>query len=351
MKKMTIHNIPQLWRNMFLAALVGGTALVGCSTQRVDEPQQVALKELRYQSYPGLVSLPELAQDLGYLGDVKLSYVGTVQGGPQDLLTLVAGDVDFAGAFNGAVVKVIAAGLDVVPVVASYGSDAEQNVGFYVLENSPIRSPRDFIGKKVAVNAYGAHYDFVVKDYLARHGLTDDEIRQVELIMLPPVSSEQALRNGQIDIAVFSGILEKRALKHGGVRSIFKDIDLYGPFTAGSFSMRGEFIQAHPELARTFVSGVAKAQEWLHHTPKEQIIARMESIIEKRQRNENTALIPYYTGTGVHEVGGVQKDQDFAPWVSALEKEHKLKPNQIEVSRIYSNEFNPYAQDPKSKGI
>ena len=344
-----MNKFPKLWRNLLLGTLIGSTVMVGCSSPHVEH--HAAVHELRYQSYPGLVSLPELAQDLGYLGDIKLSYVGSVQGGPQDLLTLVAGDVDFAGAFNGAVVKVIAAGLDVVPVVASYGSDAEQNVGFYVLENSPIRSARDFIGKKVAVNAYGAHYDFVVKDYLARHGLTEQEIRQVELIMLPPVSSEQALRNGQIDIAVFSGILEKRALKTGGVRSIFKDIDLYGPFTAGSYSMRGDFIQQNPEVARTFVSGVAQAQEWLHRTPKEQIIARMESIIEKRQRNENTVLIPYYTGTGVHEIGGVQKDQDFAPWVKGLEQEHKLKPNQIDVSRIYSNEFNPYATTQQLKGI
>lgn len=340
---------PALLHKALIGLLISGGIAAGCSLQPAESPQ-AAVKQLRYQSYPGLVSLPELAQDLGYLGDVKLDYVGTVQGGPQDLLTLVAGDVDFAGAFNGAVVKVAAAGLDVVPVVASYGSDAEQNVGFYVLDGSSIRHPRDFIGKKVAVNAFGAHYDFVVKDYLARHGLTDQEIAQVELIMLPPVSSEQALRNGQIDIAVFSGILEKRALKNGGVRSLFKDIDLYGPFTAGSFSMRRDFIEQNPDIAGQFVSGVARAQEWLHHTPKAQIIARMESIIAKRQRNETTALIPYYTGTGVHAVGGVQKNEDFQPWVDALEKEHKLKPGQIDVSRLYSNAFNPYAAKKNEEG-
>lgn len=161
--------------------------------------------------------------------------------------------------------------------------------------------------------------------------------------MLPPVSAEQALRNGQIDIAVFSGILEKRALKTGGVRPVFKDIELYGPFTAGSYSMRKDFIAQHPDAAKTFVSGVARAQEWLHHTPKEQIVARMENIIDKRQRNETKVLIPYYTGTGVHALGGVQKTQDFEPWVNALVQEQKLKPNQLNVNTLYSNEFNPYA--------
>lgn len=335
--------LPKFWQKAFLGAVIGASVIAGCSTQQVDKNPTAEVTHLRYQSYPGLVSLPELAQDLGYLGKIKLDYVGTVQGGPQDLLTLVSGDVDFASAFNGAVVKVIAAGLDVVPVVASYGSDEDMNVGFYVLENSPIRSPRDFIGKKVAVNAFGAHYEFVVKDYLLRHGLTEKEIREVELIVLPPVSTEQSLRNGQIDIAVFSGILEKRALKTGGVRPIFKDVELYGPFTAGSYAMRKDFIAEHRDAAKTFVNGVARAQEWLHHTPKEQIVTRMESIIDKRQRNETKVLIPYYTGTGVKDVGGVQKNQDFEPWVNALVQEQKLKPNQLNVSTLYSNEFNPYA--------
>lgn len=335
--------LPKNWHKALVSVLIGGCVAMGCSTSQVDHNTAKTTQTLHYQSYPGLVSLPELAQDLGYFKDVKLDYVGTVQGGPQDLLTLVAGDVDFASAFNGAVVKVIAAGLDVVPVVASYGSDQDMNVGFYVLEDSPIRTARDFIGKKVAVNAFGAHYEFVIKDYLARHGLTPAEIREVELIVLPPVSTEQALRNGQIDIAVFSGILEKRALKTGGVRPIFKDIELYGPFTAGSYAMRRDFIEQNPELARIFVSGIARAQDWLHHTPKEQVIARMESIIDKRQRNETKVLIPFYTGTGVAELGGVQKDADFQPWVDALVNEQKLKPGQIQVSTLYSNQFNPYA--------
>ena len=335
--------LPEFWQKAVLAAVIGASVVAGCSTQQVDKNPASEVTHLRYQSYPGLVSLPELAQDLGYLGKIKLDYVGTVQGGPQDLLTLVSGDVDFASAFNGAVVKVIAAGIDIVPVVASYGSDEEMNAGFYVLENSKIRGARDFIGKKVAVNAFGAHYEFIVKDYLLRHGLTEKEIRDVELIVLPPVSAEQALRNGQIDIAVFSGILEKRALKTGGVRPVFKDIELYGPFTAGSYSMRKDFIAQHPDAAKTFVSGVARAQEWLHNTPKAQIVARMESIIDKRQRNETKVLIPYYTGTGVHALGGVQKTQDFEPWVNALVQEQKLKPNQLNVSTLYSNEFNPYA--------
>ena len=105
------------------------------------------MTELRYQSTAGLVNLPELAKDLGYLDNIKLSYVGTVQGGAQDLLTLVAGDVDFASAFNGAVVKVIAAGLEIVPVVASYGCDHKQSAGFTYLKTARFVLQRTLLAK------------------------------------------------------------------------------------------------------------------------------------------------------------------------------------------------------------
>lgn len=337
-------NKTSLWWAKLSLVMLTSLSLVACSLQRSQDAEP-KVTELRYQSTAGMVTLPELAADLGYLGDIKLNYVGTVQGGPQDLLTLVAGDVDFASAFNGAVVKVVAAGLNVVPVVASYGSDLKQSAGFYVLENSPIRTARDFIGKKVAMNTFGAHFDFVLRDWLAREGLSAAEIAQVEFIMLPPISSEQALRNGQIDVAVLSSITEQRALNNGGVRKIFADIDLYGEFTAGSYSMRQEFIQQHPEVAQTFVAAIAHAHRWVQTTPVEQVQARFKRIISERNRNESLALLPYFQSYGVHAIGGVQKAEDFEPWIKLMQKDQKLKNKQLQAHEIFSNRFNPYAAE------
>ena len=321
-------------------ALCTACLLWGCSTSRVNDIEQT--NTIRYQSSAGLVNLLELAKDLGYLNDVELQYVGTVQGGPQDLLTLVAGDVDIAGAFNGAVVKVIAADLDVVPVVSSYGSNELQNAGFYVLENSPIRRPRDFIGKKVAMNTFGAHHDFILRDYLARNGLTDEEIAQVEFIMLPPITSEQAMRNGQVDVAVLSNITEKIALKNGGVRKVFADIDLYGPFTAGSYSMRKDFIENNPDLVRQVVTGVGHAHEWLQNTPIDEIRSTITRIINARGRNENLALVPYFMGYGVSDKGGLQKPEDFQPWIDLMVKDRKLKSGQLDAEKIFTNQYNDF---------
>lgn len=59
------------------------------------------VKELRYQGRANTVTLPELAQDLGYFGDVKLNWVGNTISGPQDTPAAVAGQTDFGGAIAG----------------------------------------------------------------------------------------------------------------------------------------------------------------------------------------------------------------------------------------------------------
>ena len=75
------------------------------------------------------------------------------------------------------------------------------------MDDSPIKNAKDLIGKKVGMNTMGAHAEFVLKEYLKQNGLTDEEIKQVTLVVMPPVNTEQALRQEQIDVAVLSGML------------------------------------------------------------------------------------------------------------------------------------------------
>src|SRR5256885_12050652 len=113
-------------------------------------------RTLRYQGAAGQVNPAELAADLGYLGDVKLDWVGNTISGPQDIQSAATGQTDFGGAFNGAVVKLVAAGAPVKAVISYYGSDQYAYNGFYVLEDSPIRSAKDLTGAKVGMNTLGA---------------------------------------------------------------------------------------------------------------------------------------------------------------------------------------------------
>jgi len=113
-------------RRAFLS-LLAATAVLGPTARRAPpaarrEDRERGLRRAgRLDRRPGdrLAQVPgrrrlghpaELAADLGYLQDLKLDWVGNTISGPQDIQSAATRQTDFGGAFNGAVVKLVAAG-------------------------------------------------------------------------------------------------------------------------------------------------------------------------------------------------------------------------------------------------
>ncbi|HEY6798979.1 MAG TPA: ABC transporter substrate-binding protein [Kineosporiaceae bacterium] len=299
--------------------------------------------EIRYQGWANQVTLPELAADLGYLPGVTLTWVGNTISGPQDIQATTSGQIDVGGAFDGAVAKLALSGAPIQAVIAYYGSDQAAYNGFYILANSPIKSARDLIGKKIGVNTLGGHNEAVIDTYLTQQGLSWDEIKQVQLVPLPPPNTDQALRAGQIDVAALTGQFREQTLAKGGVREIFKDSTLFGDFSAGTYVFRKDFIAKHPDLVRTFVDGVGKAIDWTRTTPHETVIARYTKIIEARHRQESTSSLKYWRSTGVATKHGVIQDSDFTRWENWLVQTGAIAKGQLDPKKIYTNQFNPAA--------
>lgn len=324
-----------------LALTLATTACGGGATAAAPAAEQV--KELRYQGWANQVTLPELAADLGYLGDVKLKWVGNTISGPQDIQSAASKQVDFGGAFDGAVAKLAASGAPIRAVVSYYGSDDKAFNGFYVLEDSPIRTARDLIGKKIGVNTLGGHNEAVVDTYLKQQGLSAEEIDQVQLVPLPPPNTDQALRAGQIDVAALTGQFRDQTLAKGGVRAVFTDTQIFGPFSAGTYVFRKDFIKANPDTVRTFVDGVGKAIEWTRTTPLPEVHARFTQIIETRGRQESTDSIPFWKSSGVATKSGVIEESDFTRWEQWLIETGSVKKGELTPAEIFTNEFNPAA--------
>ncbi|MBP2000238.1 ABC-type nitrate/sulfonate/bicarbonate transport system substrate-binding protein [Paenibacillus shirakamiensis] len=302
------------------------------------------VSELRYQGAVGSVNFTELAEDLGYLAPLKLKYIGNTISGPQDIQSVVTGDIDFGGAFNGAVIKLLAAHAPITPVISYYGVDENTWSGYCVLDGSPIKTAKDLIGKKIAVNTLGAHHEFVIKEYLHRQGLTPKEIEQVTLVVVPPVTSEQTLRAKQIDVATLGSILRDKALERGGIHPLFTDKDLFGTFSAGTYVLTNRFIKENPKATRKFVEATAKAIEWARSTPRAEVVARFEKIIHQRGRKEDTSAVKFWKSTGIAGKGGVIATKEFSTWVDWLVKEGTLKKGQLDGKILFDNEFNPYSK-------
>jgi len=303
------------------------------------------LKELRYQGQNSEVMFSELAEDLGYLEPLKLKWVGNTISGPQDIQTVVTGDIDFGGAFNGAIIKLIAAKAPVRAVVGYYGVDAETWTGFFVKEDSPIRGPRDLIGQKVAMNTLGAHSEFVLREYLTRGGLSPEEIKQVALIPLPPITIEQGIRQGQVEIGTLRGIFRDKALEQPGLRLLFSDYDLFGTFTAGSYVFHTKTLREAPNTVHKFVTGVGRAIEWARSQPREQVQQRLREIILKRNRHEAPNIVEHWKSVGIAKPGGRIADNEFQIWLDWLVKDGGIRPGQLKLSDLFTNEYNSARPD------
>lgn len=302
------------------------------------------LHELRYLGSFGTVSFAELGEDLGYLAPLELKWQGNVLGGPESIQAVSTGDVDVGGAATGSVIKLIAAGAPIRQVIASNGVDDLTWGGYFVLEQSPLQSARDLIGKKIAVNTLGAHAEFMIREYLRRGGLSKEEVKQVTMVVTPPVNAEQSLRLGLVEVAALSGVMRDRAIERGGIRPLFSDLGLFGHFTSATTVVRKDFAAEHPDAVRKYVEATARAIEWARETPQADVRQRFAEIFAKRKRGEDPALTRHWHSVGVYSRGGVLNDRDMQLWIDWLGREGDLDAAKIgPLAGLYTNELNPFA--------
>jgi ABC-type nitrate/sulfonate/bicarbonate transport system substrate-binding protein len=216
-------------------------------------------------------------------------------------------------------------------------------VGFYTLPGSNVHSARDLIGKQVAMNTLGAHAEFVLREYLVRGGLTPEEIKQVTMLVLPPVNCEQALRAKQVDLVSITTMLRDKASARGELRMLFSDYQLYGPFNAGSFVMTKKFLAANPRTVRKFVQATSDALAWARAQSREAVVARMKQIIVKRKRLENTDAVQYWRSSGVSTPHAENTAHEHQMWIDWLVRDGQLRPGQVKPSDVFTNEFNSAA--------
>jgi ABC-type nitrate/sulfonate/bicarbonate transport system substrate-binding protein len=334
------RTLPALLAGVLLAT--SATACGGASgaTQDAD-----GTTTLRYQTGPGLMNYAELADALGYFEHVELDYVGQVQGGPEALRALATDQIDFANAFQGAIAKVVATGVPVTAVVASYGSTEDVDMQLLVPESSPIRSGKDLIGAKVAVNTLGANSEAIIDTYLAEEGLSPQEIAKVTLVPLPGVNQEAALRDGTVDAALLSFATKEFALASGGLRPLATDTDLVGTYNGGSYAVADSLIEENPEAAREFVAGVAKAIEYERTHDTAEVLEVYSDWLDAHDRSEEKQIYELWAGNGVATEGGVLDEKDFTIWLDWLDAEGEVDADSLDVSEIFTNDLNPYAKD------
>ncbi|MGL6234061.1 MAG: ABC transporter substrate-binding protein [Segniliparus sp.] len=327
-----------------LALLAAALPLTSCTIPTAAVRGADGKAVIRYQGWPGTVLWQELAADLGYFQKVSIQWVGSTTSGPQDIQSVATDQVDVGQAFDGAVVKLVAAKAKVQSVITYYGADAAMpNTAYVVLDDSPIREPRDLVGKSIALNTLGAHSEMVLREWLFRQGISEGEAGKLTEVVVPPVSQETALRNHQVQVAALSGGFLIAAEKRGGLRRVFSDQSLFGPFGYGVQVFRKGYIQANQDVLKDYVQGVARALAWAQARTPDEVRAKFLDIIHRRHRAESTEAVQYYLSSTVPAQGGVMRSREFQVWIDRLVRTGKLAPGQVKAEDAYTNEFNPYS--------
>ncbi len=120
------------------------------------------------------------------------------------------------------------------------------------------------------------------------------------------------------------------ARSHGGLRPIFNDTEVLGPIAGGFTVLREDFVKAHPEAARQFVTQSARALDFARENPEKTRAILAEKL---KERGENPDLAQYFTGYGVRK-GGLAEDHDVQYWLDVLERGGVLQKGQLKTSDI-----------------
>lgn len=273
------------------------------------------------------------------------------EGGTVTMQALLANNLDICSGSLTIFVNVISKGAKVKLVRPNSTAAEPDHAGVLVLEKSNIRTIKDLVGKRIAVNVLAAEYDFIIRTFLKQNGLS---INQVELVVIPPVNQEQALRTGQVDgIGLVAGsIYFEKAVENGGLRRIpgTSSYEVRGAHRklVGGEGFRTQFIEEHPELVRAYVKAADTAMRLVYNAFQknpEQVKKAYAKIIERKGGNPD--LAKYYPGPRwAPEYSSIAKE-DIQFWIDNFVEAGFLKRGKIKASDVYTNRFLP--DSPKTK--
>lgn len=322
-----------------LATVIAVGAVAACSVAGARDDGV-----FRYQSTPGQVNAVQLADALGFLDGVDVELAGNVSGGPEALQALASGSVDLASTYNGALTKVVAAGLPVRGIVASYGFEPGYDLQLVVNGDSPITEARDLVGKRITVNTLGASLEAFVDTWLRAEGLTEEEIATVTYVPLPSISATEAIASGEVDAGVTYTNVLNRVPDGASFRTLLSYIEVNGAVTDGAWATSEKNIEQRPDQVRAIATGTGRAYDWLRANGGDAARQKLEEYFRAEGLAEHAEGLSFWDGTfGVGSPGGALHDEDFSRWHGWLIADEQVDGPIPAPREVYTNEFNDAA--------
>lgn len=192
-----------------------------------------------------------------------------------------AGELDAVTTSAPTLASAVASGIDVKAVVSvsQEAAEGEFRTTFVALEDGGIAEPEDLAGKTIGIVDIGSATEYWAKSAVASAGL--DPETDAEYVVLPFPAQEEALRNGQIDVAVMVEPFFTMAEDRGGLVEVFDS--LTGPgFDQEliSFAFDNTFREENPGVVCAWIADFQATTTWYldHKDEAKQILVDEEFV-------------------------------------------------------------------------
>ncbi|MFI9759457.1 ABC transporter substrate-binding protein [Streptomyces sp. NPDC051963] len=199
---------------------------------------------------------------------LKLEFT-TAQGGAAIVPGVVSGQFQF-GFSN--VTSLMVAQSEGVPIkavangIASTGVRGKDFNGLMVKKDSPITSPKQLEGRKVAINTLKNINETAVRQAVRQAGGDPDKVRLVELAF---DQMPAALDKGQIDAACVVEPATATIRSQGGREIASPLIDIAPKLTVAMYFTSTQYAQQHPDEVKKFQEATAESLAYAEAHPDE----------------------------------------------------------------------------------
>ena len=186
-----------------------------------------------------------------------------INGSTRGIQSLVAGDLDFAGAVGTSAINGKLAGGDVLII-----DGLVNTLPYYIIANSRIKSPEDLKGRTLATHIPGTSADFAVRLALRKYGI---DYKDIQAVMVGGASARvAAVINGQTD---FTMVTEPGKIQgeKAGMKVIINMAKLKIPFQFTCTVTSGKLIREQPKLVEAMAKALAEAVYFFKNNKKEAI--------------------------------------------------------------------------------
>jgi len=213
---------------------------------------------------PGSSAPYWIANDAGlfkkYGLDAELIFIN---GSTRGIQSLIAGELDFAGAVGTSAINGTLAGGDIAIV-----DSLVNTLPYYIIGKSDIKSPEDLKGRTLATHIPGTSADFAVRLALRKFGIDYKDIRAV---MVGGATARVAsVVNGQADFTMVtdSGKIQG---EQAGMKLIIDMAKLKIPFVFTCTVASGKMIREEPKTVEAMAKSLAEAVHFFKTNKSETI--------------------------------------------------------------------------------